>query len=97
VTMAVAGMAGEAVKGAVREAWSVTGVTPVGRVLIFLTLMAIILRELAGTVSLASYGAYALWLYSSLRAWRSDGVGTSSANGVMIARNVRYGHSQRNL
>lgn len=93
--MAVAGMLGEAVKGAFREAFVIPGVRPVQRAVILCTLLAIIVREVLGTVMLAKYGAYAYWLYASLSPWKKSR--RSDNESVVVARNVRYGSSQRNL
>jgi hypothetical protein len=105
------GMAAEAVKGAVREVWTSKGVPPMRRVAILITLLLIIVRELVGTAMMAGYGTYAFWVYSSLRAWRKDGeveekdakakakgkAKAKSESNVVIARNVQYGQTRRNL
>lgn len=93
----MAGMLGEAIKGAVREAWLPPGVAPVQRAVIFLTLLAIIVREVAGTLKLARYGAYAYWLYASLKSWTEQEKALGGPKNVVVARNVRYGPAQRNL
>ena len=67
--MAVAGMLGEALKGAATEVRRVRG-GPVRKVVMAVTLLFIIAREVLGTVRLAPYGLYALCVYSSLLPFR---------------------------
>jgi hypothetical protein len=67
--MAVAGMLGEALKGAAMEVRRVRG-GPVRKVVMAVTLLLIIAREVLGTVRLAPYGLYALCVYSSLLPFR---------------------------
>ena len=98
--MAVAGMASVALKGAVREAWSAPGLSLASRVRVFVRFLVIIVREVAGTLKLATYGAYAYSLWWSLRPWRGGKGGNEKPTGfdtVVVARHVRYGPSPRNL
>jgi acetyl esterase/lipase len=98
--MAVAGIVGEAVKGAVHEAWTVPNATPVQRAVLFFTLLALIAKGVWGNLTLIRYATYAYWLHSSLRPWKKDvvaaGVPNSKKN-ALIARNIRYGAAHRSL
>ena len=62
-------MLGEALKGAAMEVRRVRG-GPVHKVVMAVTLLLIIVREVLGTVRLAPYGLYALCVYSSLLPFR---------------------------
>lgn len=62
-------MLGEALKGAATEVRRVRG-GPVRKVVMAVTLLFIIAREVLGTVRLAPYGLYALCVYSSLLPFR---------------------------
>lgn len=102
-----AGMLGEAVKGAVREAFQIRDVGPLHRVLILFGLLFTIAREVLGTIKLAPYGAYAYRTYVSLPPWRKHETQDSlpptrrwwshNTHDVAIARNVRFSQAQRNL
>lgn len=99
--MAVAGIVGEAVKGAVHEAWAAPNATPVQRAVLFFTLLALIAKGVWGNLTLIRYATYAYWLHSSLRPWKKDavaaGIVPDSKKNALIARNIRYGAAHRSL
>lgn len=72
-------MLGQALKGAAMEVRRVRA-NPVHKVVMAVTFLLIIVREVLGTVKLAPYGLYALCVYTSLlpfrraRFWKLEGL-----------------------
>lgn len=100
----MAGIVGEALKGAVREARTGQGVQ---RAVIFFSLLGTIVKAVWGNVTLVRYGVYAYWLHATLKPWeetlpeektarKGKGKGNGNEN-VVVAKNVHYGSAERTL
>lgn len=76
--MAIAGMLGEAVMGAALEVWFARGLSQ--KLLIAVSLLMIIVKEIVGMVKLVPYGLYAQYLYSSLESPRMHSGGENGCD-----------------